>query len=52
MQDKGIFFLVISLGCFWLVLDEFYGKNLITKFITKMIPNAKESEDNEYLFDI
>lgn len=42
MQDKGLFLFVLSLICFWVVLDEFFGKHLITNFITTMIPSAKE----------
>ena len=42
MQDKSLFYFVLSLVCFWLVLDEFFGKKLITKFIVAMIPSAKE----------
>lgn len=42
MKDKSLFFVVLSLGCFWLVLDEFYGKNLVSKFVVKMIPKAEE----------
>lgn len=42
MQDKGLFLLVLSLLCFWVVLDEFYGKHYITNFIVALIPNAKE----------
>lgn len=40
MKDKGLFFLVLSLLCFWLVLDEFYGNGYISKFIVTMIPKA------------
>ena len=42
MQDKGLFLLVLSLLCFWIVLDEFYGKHYITNFIAALIPSAKE----------
>lgn len=43
MKDNSLFFLILSLGCFWLVLDEFYGHNYISQFIVKLIP---KSEDN------
>lgn len=40
--DKSLFFLVLALALVWLVLDEFYGKGLISKFIVKMIPKAED----------
>ena len=42
MKDKGLFYLVLALLCFWLVLDEFYGKRYITNFIVELIPSAKQ----------
>ena len=41
MKDKTFFFLILGLGCFWLVLDDFYGRKLLTKFITSIVPNAE-----------
>lgn len=38
MADKSLFLVVLALACFWLVLDEFYGRGLITNFISAMIP--------------
>lgn len=40
MKDKTFFFLILGLACFWLVLDDFYGRGLLTKFITAIIPSA------------
>ena len=51
MQDKGLFLLVLSLLCFWLVLDEFYGKHYITNFIVALIPNAKERNNMQTLYE-
>lgn len=31
--DKNLFFLIISFICFWLVLDQYYGKKLIGSFV-------------------
>ena len=42
MKDKGLFYLVLALICFWLVLDEVYGNQYISKFIVKIIPKAEE----------
>lgn len=51
MKDNSLFFFVLSLGCFWLVLDEFYGHNYISQFITKLVPGSKDNSDsNEDLF--
>ena len=41
MRDKAVFYLILSLVCFWLVLDEFFGKHMITNFIVAMIPSAQ-----------
>lgn len=40
--DKGLFFLVLSLCCIYLVLDELYGKKIITNFVIKIIPDAEK----------
>ena len=41
-MDKGLFFLLMSITCFYLVLDEVYGQKPISKFTTAIIPNSKE----------
>jgi len=52
MKDNSLFFLVLSLSCFWLVLDEFYGNKYISKFITKLVPKAeKDSFDGDMFFN-
>lgn len=55
MKDKTFFFLILALSCFWLVLDEFYGKKLISKFITNIVPNATDNKtsniDDKFLLN-
>lgn len=46
MKDTSLFFLVLSLGCVWLVLDDFYGNKFVSKFIIKMIPKSKEDGES------
>ena len=41
-MDKGIFFLVLAVVCFYLVLDQIYGNKAITKFTTAIIPSTEE----------
>lgn len=42
MKDKSLFLLVLALGCFWLVLNEIYGSQLISQFILKIIPKVSD----------
>lgn len=32
-NSKSLFFLIISFGCFWLVLDEYYGNKYLSKIV-------------------
>ena len=41
-MDKGIFFLFLSLICFYIVLDEVYGSKAISKFVIAIIPSAED----------
>lgn len=41
-MNKGLFFMLLSLICFYIVLDEIYGKKMITQFTTAIIPNAEK----------
>ena len=41
-MDKSIFYLVLAVALVWLVLNELYGSQLISKFITMIIPKAEE----------
>lgn len=34
MTDKTVFFLILAMGCLYLILDEFYGKKRIDGFIS------------------
>ena len=42
MADKSVFLFLMSIICFWFVLDEFVGRHMITNFITAMIPQAED----------
>ena len=44
-MDKSVFFLLLSLICFYLVLDEVYGSKAISRFTVAIIPSAEEEED-------
>lgn len=41
-MDKSVFFLVIAVALVWLVLNELYGNQIISKFITMIIPKAED----------
>ena len=41
-MDRSLFFMIMALACFWLVLDEIYGRQLITQLIIKIIPKAED----------
>lgn len=41
-MDKSIFFLLLSLICFYLVLDEVYGSKAVSRFTISIIPKAKK----------
>mgnify|MGYP007112665600 CR=1 FL=1 len=38
MSDRSVFLMILSLACFWLVLDEFYGKHYVSNFIGALLP--------------
>lgn len=40
-MNKSVIFLLLALACIWLVLNDFYGTNLITRFIKTAIPTAE-----------
>ena len=42
-MNKGLFFMLLSLICFYIVLDEIYGNKMITKFTLAIIPSAEKS---------
>ena len=35
-DNKSLFFLVLSLGCIWLILDNVYGNKYITLALSKL----------------
>lgn len=41
-MDKSMFLLLLSLVCFYIVLDELYGKKLISQFVIAIIPSAED----------
>lgn len=40
-MDKGILYLLVIFGVGWLILDEFWGKGLITKFVQTTLSGQK-----------
>ena len=36
-MDKSFLFIILGLACFWLVLDQLKGKNLIGAFTSELI---------------
>lgn len=36
-MDKSFLFIILGLGCFWLVLDQITGKKLIGAFTSELI---------------
>lgn len=44
--DKNLFFLILSFVCFWLVLDQYYGKKLISKFVGGITGNLNSVGDS------
>ena len=38
-MDKGLFFMTLSLVCVWLILDDFFGQNYITRLVSHLIPD-------------
>lgn len=41
-MNKSVFFILLSLICFYLVLDEVYGGKAVTKFTLAIVPSARE----------
>ena len=36
-MDKALLFLILGLGAFWLVLDNFYGNKYINQAVSKVL---------------
>lgn len=43
--ERGLLFLALCLGCFWLVFDEFFGNKRISAMAAKMTPNIPSVGD-------
>ena len=43
--DKGLLCFFFAMVCFFLVIDELYGRKGISNFIGIIIPKAKEKDD-------
>ena len=41
-MNKGLFFMLLALICFYLVLDEIYGNKSISKFTKAIIPKSAD----------
>ena len=46
MKDKGLFFLILSFGAIWLVLDQFCGNKLIEQFVGNILPSSSVGTSN------
>lgn len=36
-DDRGLFFMIISLGCLWLIFDEIVGNKILSNIITNIL---------------
>ena len=43
-MDRSVFFLLLSLICFYLVLDEVYGNKPISAYTIAIIPSAENEK--------
>lgn len=43
--DRGLLFLTLSLACFWLVFDEFYGNKRLSSLSSKLTPDIPSVGD-------
>lgn len=40
-MEKGLLFLTLSVGCLWLVLDEFFGNKRLSSVVSNLTPDFK-----------
>lgn len=40
-MEKGLLMFTLAMGCFWLILDDFYGGKRLTKLVIKITPDVK-----------
>lgn len=50
MVTRQLFFMIVSLSCIWLILDEFYGNKRISAFISGIAGEAGSSLGDGGLF--
>lgn len=41
-MNKSLLFLIMGFAFIWLVLDQIYGKHLLSQFVTAIIPAAAD----------
>jgi len=44
-MEKGLLFLTISVGCLWIILDEFFGTQKISGLSQKLTPDINTPID-------
>lgn len=44
--DRGLLFLTLSLVCFWLVFDDFFGKKRLSTLASYMTPQSGSLTDS------
>lgn len=45
-SGKSLFFLIVSMTCFWLILDMFYGKKKITQLVDIIFGDGEPVSSN------
>lgn len=45
-MEKGVLFFTLALVCFWLILDDFYGNNRLTKIAERITPDVRTPFDD------
>lgn len=48
-MEKGILFLTLSVACGWLILDEFFGKQYVSKLANNFVPDISLPTKEEIL---
>lgn len=44
-MEKGLLFLILSLACFWVILDDFFGNRHLSNFTRSISPNPSTPVD-------
>lgn len=50
-MEKGLLFLTLSVGCLWVILDEFFGDKRLTNIVNNMTPDF-ENPIKEAVHDV